>query len=133
MFRKSICVILIAGLLFQIGCATTKTVPVLRKEYDKLKEEKTIFVTVKSRQEYELIEFEITDTHIIGTSIIRKPYTNRIVKEKIEIKLEDVEFIQIRKIDTRKLALSAGCILGFTTFWFLFFFELVFWPFWPMD
>ena len=97
MFRKSIFVILIASLLFQIGCATTKTVPVLRNEYDKLKEEKTIFVKMKSGLEYELIDFKITDTYITGTSITRTEYT--ITKKKIEIKLEDIEIIQVKKTE----------------------------------
>lgn len=101
MFRKSICVILIACFIFQISCATTKTMPVASYDYDKLKEEKTIFVTVKSRQEYELVDFEITNTHIIGNYITRSPDSQIILtKEKIEIKLEDIELIRVEKTET---------------------------------
>ncbi len=100
MLRKAICIILIACFLFQIRCATTKTLPVVSEDYDKLKEEKEIFVTVKSGQEYELIEFEITDTHIIGNSITKDPDSQIILsKEKIEIKLEDIELILVKKTE----------------------------------
>ena len=110
MFKKSITIILIACLLFQIDCATTKAVPVLRKEYDKLKEEKTIFVTMRSGQEYELIDFKITDTHIIGTSIVRTEYT--ITKKKIEIKLEDIELIEVKKsrVTARGILIPVGIV-----------------------
>ena len=102
MFIKSISIILIASLLFQIGCATTtKTIPVASDDYDKLKKEKIIFVTVKGKYEYELIDFEVTDTNIKGTSITRRPHSGIIInEEKIVIKLENVEFIMVKKTKT---------------------------------
>ena len=101
MFRKAISIILIACFLFQINCATTtKTMPVESYDYDKLTKEKTIFVTTKKEEEYELINFEITDTDIKGLSIVRRPYSRDIIKkEKFEIKLEDIEFILVKKTE----------------------------------
>jgi len=110
MFRKSICVVLIASLVFQIGCSTTKTMLVEIKEYDKLKEEETIFVTVKSGQKYEFVDFEITNTHIIGNSITRTEYT--ITKKKIEIRLEDIELMQVQETEDFGTANFIGVFLG---------------------
>jgi len=114
MFRKSICVILIAGFIFQIGCATTKKLPVASYDYDKLKEENTIFVTMRSGQKYELIEFEITDTHIIENSITKDPDSQIILsKENIEIKLEDIELILVKKPELgEEYYFIVGCCLG---------------------
>jgi len=98
MFRKAISIILIVSIILQISCATTKRLPVASNDYDKLKEDKEIFVKVKSGQEYELIDFKVTDTYIIGNSITRSPDSQSILtKEKIEIKLEDVELIEVKK------------------------------------
>ena len=103
MVRKAISIILIASIILQISCATTKRLPVASNDYDKLKEEKGIFVTMRSGQEYELIDFKITDTHIIGTSIIRYSYPPyKVTREKIEIKLEDIELIHVKENETNK-------------------------------
>ena len=114
MFRKAISIVLIACFLFQINCATTKTIPFTSYDYDKLKNEKIIFVTVKSGQKYELIDFEITDTHLIGFSIVRKhPSSRRIIeKEKFTVELEDIEFIVVENTEITVGGVIQGILIG---------------------
>ena len=109
MGKKIISIILICGMLFQLSCATTKQVPVARSDYHELQDEKKLFVTMKNNQVFELVDFKISDTQIVGTAIYERGMSDK-EKKKVEINLEDVEFIQVAVTD------SARVVQGFFTF-----------------
>lgn len=112
MFRQVITAFMLACFLLQINCATTK-VPVASRDYDTLREEKTIFVTTKRGIEHELVNFEITNTHIHGMLIGEGLEKNTSAEETITIALEDVEFITVKESKSTLGFLSQGLLIGF--------------------
>jgi hypothetical protein len=92
MFKNMISMTLVVCILFQLGCASTRRVPVFRSEYDSLQKAKIIYVTLKNHQTLKLINFTITDTHITGTSMPRTGDW-----KTVEINLEDVELIEAER------------------------------------
>lgn len=114
MLKKIILIVFIFSYLINFNCGF-RSVLVQSSEYDKLKKENRIFVTDKTGKMYEIIDFEITETHIKGTSVLERDSRSMEVvnAEKVEIRLEDVE-----SVITKKYKVSLGfkfiatCILG---------------------
>ncbi len=104
MNKKIFLLILIACILFQISCATTKKVSNEKTDYNTFEKEERIFVKMKDNKKYEIINFTITDSTIIGTwttdnifpTTWKEIVTGRREK-KIEINLEDVERISVEE------------------------------------
>ena len=100
MFKKIISIALLCCFIFPLSCATTKIekVPVASFDYHKLEGESSIFVTTKDKQEYELVNFEITESYVEGTVNIRGYFSDFEKREQIKINLQDIEFILVQKI-----------------------------------
>ena len=114
MYRKFFVFVFIFFLLFLINCSSTKYIAVPSFEYHKLKKEKKILVTLKDGQKYELTGFEFTDSHIKGTHVLLKASRSNetVLSEKVEINLEDVEFVHMIKIEHFKNKLGLGLLTG---------------------
>jgi hypothetical protein len=107
MFKNIISITLIVCIMAQIGCASTHRVPVFRSEYNNLNKEKIIYVTLKNNQTLKLINFEISDTHITGTSMPRVGDW-----KKVEINLEDVELIEVDRSQVTGMDVVKGVFIG---------------------
>ena len=123
MKKKLPVVSVILFLLLCLNCSSIKTITVPSYNYSSIKGVNKIFVTVKSGEKYELVDFEITENSIKGTSIIRSPDSKKdISKEEITILRSSIEFVEISKDESTKstLEFTGGCLIGFFVFFLIF-------------
>lgn len=93
---KGISVILIFCLLFEMRCATTRKLPVSSFDHKELMDEELIILTLINGQKYEVSDFIITDTHIVGTFILIDKYGEQKKAENIKmIQFEEIAYIQL--------------------------------------
>lgn len=99
MFKKSICIILIASFIFYTSCASViSEVPVKESEYDDIKTAEKIFITSKDGKEHEIIQFEFTETNLVGKEI----FSSTGITKTIEISLSDIKDINVMGVRDNK-------------------------------
>ncbi len=134
MFRKTITIIVLACFLFYTGCASViQKVPVKETEYDDIKIAKKIYVTTKGGIEHEIIQFEYTETLLIGEELLPNGKT-----KPIEINLSYIDYIKVIGVLDYKgeiitneeikmnittnyripMAIIGGIVPGVLVFWF---------------
>ncbi len=113
-FRRVVSVTVLTCLLLQTACATTKTVPIMSDHYGDITEEDRIFVTLRTGEQYELINCTITATHINGIRIVRGRKNKYVSSEGIAIALKDVATIHAESTDatTGSATMKVFAVLG---------------------
>ena len=100
---KSAC-ILIVCLLYQIGCASTKNVPIYRDDYDTLEKNQVVYIYMNDGTFYELIKVRVENGYISGTI--------KYEGKQIKIAIEDINYVTADK----QVMTAVGFVQGILIF-----------------
>lgn len=80
--------------------------PIASYDYDKLKNEKVIYVYLRDGASFRLIDFEFTPTHLKGVII-----QENLVQKEITIPLENIDYIVVEKTEVTFVGLMQGVLI----------------------
>jgi cobalamin biosynthesis Mg chelatase CobN len=85
--------------ILAVGCASGQMTRVAVPSYDykTLPKDKTVFVTTKDKEIYEMTGVTVTETHIKGHRIVRDSFGSVVGRPETEISLEEVELVEVEK------------------------------------